>query len=218
MAEVIITSFFTNDGVPAVNISAGYPQIHIWDINSVVGVDTYLGSFLMTQVTDSLSDVDGFYKFIFSSSPTFVPTHTYLFRTDGGPTLSVGERYQSVKLDPSQVLDNFAGEIWNATAASFTAAGTMGLLENQNSTNTTAIANNLYLNSNSVLDLVQLLLQYSTNRTKIDPVACTMTIYENDCVTPLRVFKLLDVTGNLSISQVAERKPVSANDGLPVCP
>lgn len=218
MAEVVITSFFTNNGIPATGISGGYPQIHIWEIVPGTGLDNYNGSFLMTQVTDSLADVDGFYKYTYLDTNGFDPTQTYLFRTDGGPTLSAGERYQSVQLDPSGVVANIANEVWNATATNYLNAGSTGLLLNQAAANIVSIANNLYVNPSSVMDLCQLLLSYETNRTKIDPLAKTLTIYEADCVTPLRVFQLLDTTGAPSITQVAERKPISANDGLPVCP
>jgi hypothetical protein len=218
MNEVIITSFFTDNGAPATNISGGYPLIHIWQVNAGTGVDVYLGSFLMTQVTDSAADVDGFYKYTFTSTAGFNTTDTYLFRTDGGPTLSAGERYQSGQLDPSDVSSNVANEVWNAVSSSYLTTGTTGAILAQTNANTQAIANNLFLNANSVLDLCQLILAYDTNRTKIDPNANTLTVYESDCVTPLRVFQLLDTTGAPSITEVAERKPVSANDGQPVCP
>lgn len=217
MNEVIISSFFTLNGNPATNISGGYPMIHIWQVNPGTGVDGFLGSFLMTQVTDLSSDVDGFYKYTFTSTAGFDPTETYLFRTDGGPTLSAGERYQSGQLDPSGVITNVAAEVWNATSSSFLNAGSTGAVLAQTQSNTQAIANNLFLNSNSVLDLCQLILAYDTNRTKIDPVAKTLTVYESNCTTPLRVFQLLDTTGAPSITEVAERKPISANDGQPVC-
>lgn len=217
MAEVVITSFFTNNGVPAINITGGYPQIHIWNIIPGGGLDTYLGDFAMVQVTNVGGDKDGFYKYTFAT-PTFDPTKTYLFRSDGGPTLSAGERYQSIQLDPSGVITNVADEVWNAVSANYLVAGSTGAVIAQTEANTVAIANNLFLNPNSVLDLCQLLVQFETNRTKIDPLAKTLTVYQNDCVTPLRVFSLLDTTGTPSITEVAERKPVSASDGQPVCP
>lgn len=217
MNELIIASFFTRNGNPAIGITGGYPLIQIWLANASPGFDTYVGQFVMTEVNDVTNDADGFYKYIFTTTNGWDPTQTYLFRTDGGPTLAAGERYQAGQQTPAEVIQNVSAEVWNATAASYTAAGSMGLLENQIAANTLAIANNLYLNAGSVLDLVQLLVQYETNRTKIDPVACTLTVYEDDCVTPLRVFKLLDTTSTPSITEVAERKPISANDGQPVC-
>lgn len=217
MSEVVITTFFTQNGNPAINISGGYPVIHVWQINPGATLDSYIGQFPMIQVTDATNDTDGFYKYTFAS-PTFDPTQTYMFRTDGGPTLSAGERYQSVQLDPTGVITNIAAEVWNAPSSTYLASGSTGAVIAQANANTQAIANNLFLNANSVLDLCQLILAYDTNRTKIDPVAKTLTIYESDCVTPLRVFALLDTTGAPSITEVAERKPISANDGQPVCP
>lgn len=216
MTDVTITSFFTVGGVPATSISGGYPIVDIWQIIDSTAPDTLIGSFQMIPVLTG-STQDGFYKYTFTTANGFNPMNTYLFRADGGPTLSAGERYQAGQLDPSQVIDNIASEVWNATSTNYLTSGTTGYSLAQNNATSTAIANNLFLNANSVLDLVQLLLEYETNRTKIDPVACTLTVYENDCSTPLRVFQLLDTTGSPSIAEVAERKPISANDGLPVC-
>lgn len=218
MAEVVITSFFTRNGLPAIDINGGYPQIDIWQINAGTGLDVFVGNFQMVQVTDAGNDKDGLYKYTFTDTNGFDSSNTYAFRTDGGPTLSNGERYQSGQLDPIQVGGNIADQVWDEAMVSHLTAGTTGATLAQAEANTVAIANNLFLNSNSVLDLVQLILAYDTNRTKIDPVAKTLTIYEDDCTTPLRVFQLLDTTGAPSITEVAERKPISANDGQPVCP
>lgn len=164
---------------------------------------------------------DGFYQYEFAG---YVDGQQYVIRADGGSTYAAdnAERYQAGSIEVATLTDagvaDISASVWNSVATDFTASGTMGLIENQISANTTSIANNLYLNANSVLDLVGLLVQYETNRTKIDPVAMTLTVYEDDCVTPLRVFRLLDTTGTPSIAQVAERKPISANDGFPVCP
>jgi len=59
-----------------------------------------------------------------------------------------------------------------------------------------------------------------TNRTKIDDVAKTLTVYDDDCTTVLRVFQLLDQNGNPSTDSVCERKPTSTGpgDNKPVCP
>ena len=206
---MIISSFFTNNSIPATGLT---PTLLIW---SVTGTSQTLiiPSANMEEVGD------GFYQYNFS---TYDPTQEYLFRSDGGSTLDNPERYQAGTIELGTIdtttQQNIANNVWNATAANFTTTGTMGLLENQIAANLVSVANNLYLSPSSVLDLVQLLLSYETNRTKIDPTACTLTVYEADCVTPLRVFELLDTNSNPSIVQIAERKPISANDGLPVCP
>jgi hypothetical protein len=228
-SNVIITSFFTRAGVPANDIQtyngqpiyAGvlYPQIRIWEVIAGNVQDNFIGAFEMIPVEDAPGPIeDGFYKYTFFDIGGYDPTKTYVFRTDGGPTLPPGERYQAGQMDPSQDVINIANQVWDEPMSQHLLANTTGFTLAQTEANTVAIANNLFLNPNSVLDLVQLILAYDTNRTKIDPVAKTLTVYENDCVTPLRVFQLLDTTGAPSITEVAERKPIAANDGLPVCP
>ncbi len=210
---MIISSFYTFNAIPAVGLSP-LPTIRIWEVDGSTETLVINGA--------SLSEVgDGFYQYLFS---TYDPTKEYVFRTDGGTTYASdpAERYQAGSIEVSTITNNtiedIAGQVWDQNTASHVGAGTFGLLEQQIKADTTAIAANLYVNAGSVLDLVQLIVKYDTNRTKIDPTLMTLTVYEDDCVTPLRVFQLLDTTGTPSITQVAERKPISANDGLPVCP
>jgi hypothetical protein len=210
---MIISSFFTFNAIPAVGLSP-LPTLLIWSVTGS-GETLVVPSAAMNEVGD------GFYQYLFSA---YDPTQEYVFRVDGGPTYVSDnpERYQAgaiqVATITSSTITNIASQVWEEPLASHVTPSTFGYLDQQTNANTIAIAQNLYLNANSVLDLVQLLLKYDTNRTKIDPTAMTLTVYEDDCTTPLRVFKLLDTTGAPSITQVAERKPISANDGLPVCP
>jgi hypothetical protein len=67
-----------------------------------------------------------------------------------------------------------------------------------------------------VLELVQLCVKYNTNRTKINLVDHTLTIFDNDGSTILRTFILRDTHGNPSSSEVAERIPVFSTDGQPI--
>lgn len=209
---MIISSFFTLNAVPATGLSP-LPTIDIFSVTGTSETLVINGA--------SMNEVgEGFYQYLFSS---YDPTQSYVFRVDGGSTYTndAPERYQAGSIQLAQIdtttQENIAANVWNSATSDFTTTGTFGLLEQQTNANTTAIAQNLYLNANSVLDLVQLLLEYDTNRTFIDPVACTLTVFQDDCTTPLRVFQLLDTTGTPSVTQVAERKPISANDGLPVC-
>lgn len=209
---MIISSFFTFNGAPAIGLSP-LPTLIIYSVTGTT----------QTVVVSGVSMVEvgsGFYQYLFTA---YDPTQEYVFRADGGSTYISDnpERYQAgaiqVATITSSTTTDIAAAVWDQTTSTHVAAGTFGLLEQQTAANVVAVANNLYVNANSVLDIVNLLAQYEMNRTKIDPVACTLTVYEADCVTPLRVFKLLDTTGAPSISEVAERKPISANDGFPVC-
>lgn len=210
---MIISSFFTFNAVPAVGLSP-LPTLLIWSVTGTTET-LVVPSAVMNEVGS------GFYQYLFS---LYDPTQEYVFRIDGGSTFATDnpERYQAGSIEVATITNstvtNIASGVWEEATSSHITSGTFGALEQQTSANTQAIANNLFLNADSVLDLVQLILAYDTNRTKIDPVAKTLTVYETNCVTPLRVFQLLDTTGTPSITEVAERKPISANDGQPVCP
>jgi hypothetical protein len=205
---MLITSFFTNNGVPATGLT---PTILIYSV-------TGTGEALIVTADPMLEVGNGFYQYVFIG---YNSTSNYLFRTDGGSSLDITERYQVGTIDVSAIdpgsITDISNSVWESTATNFTTSGTTGMLLNQIDSTTSAIAGNLYVNANSVLDLINLLLEYETNRTLIDPVAKTLTIFQNDCATPLRIFELLDTTGTPSITEVAERRPVYAADGLPVC-
>jgi len=60
-------------------------------------------------------------------------------------------------------------------------------------------------NMSTVIDTMY---KYGKNRTKIDKVAKTMTIYDDDNVTPIKVFDLRDDAGVASVESIYERIPV----------
>ncbi len=59
----------------------------------------------------------------------------------------------------------------------------------------------------SVSDILGMLVKYQANRTKIDPDAKTLTVYDDDGVTPHRIFQLKNFAGTPSVTEVAERSP-----------
>lgn len=226
MAQIEINSLFTNNGIPATDIGTltpGYPSIRIWEINGnistlIVGAPSGIGQNtdgVMIEVTDNGSPAtkDGFYSFLFTDIIGYDPTKKYLIRTDGGPSLPNNERYQTAEIDPIE--ETIINGVWDEQLApDHQIVGSAGLTLSQIKADTTQ----LFLDIAAVNDLVNLLLKYDTNRTKIDEVNKTLTVYDDDCTTVLRVFQLLDQTGTPSITSVCERKPITANDGKPVCP
>lgn len=230
MASAVITSFFTRGGIPATNIETvsggAYPVVRIWEvIDGTPAGDAFIGEFTMIPMEDGVND-DGFYKYEFTDAPDgFDETKTYTFRSDGGPSIPPGERYQVARLDPSENLSAQAVEdaVWDADRLSHNNAGSTGEALNQIKADTTAISQNLYLDADSVLNVTQLLLKLEAGRTKIDPTAKTLTVYDEDCVTVLRVFDLYDSTGTPSVTDVCERKPTTKgpSDGTTItdtCP
>ncbi len=220
MAQIEINSLYTTGGIPTSGLN---PTIRIWEVNGaiqtlIIGFTTGTGSNidgLMVEIFDSGSPPvsDGFYTFIFADVEGYDPTKKYLIRTDGGVSLADADRYQTAAIDPIE--ENIINGVWDEELApDHLGTGTAGLTLSQIKADTTSLA----LNLTAVEDLVSLLLKYDTNRTKVDDVAKTLTIYDDDCTTVLRVFQLLDQTGTPSTDSVCERKPISSSDGKPVCP
>jgi hypothetical protein len=234
--SIIITSFFTNNGIPAIGLS---PSIRIWEINSgntlVIGFpegthDSGNGigtDGTMLEIYDNTVGIpgsgplppsgsrDGFYKFEFTEAMGFDELKTYLVRCDGGSSLNTTERYQISQIDPSQNVESIADSILNAPATNHLVVGSIGEKINYTHSNTEQLA----LSVLDVQQLIELLMKYETNRTKIDPVNQTLTVYDDDCTTPLRTFKLLDSNGIPSVSEVCERIPQASgtSDGQTVC-
>jgi hypothetical protein len=218
--SIIISSFFTNAGVPATGLS---PTIRIWEVaggsqNLIIGAPN--GSFQntdapMVEVTDGVSD--GFYKFLFTDAMGYDKNKTFVARAFGGNALPIGERYQVVGLNPSEAIDTqlIADSVWNEPTGTHNVGGSFGERINIINSTTQAIA----LSVIDCQNLLDILIKYEVNRTKIDPIAKTLTVYDDDCTTALRVFQLLDSTGTPSVDSVCERKPISATDGQgAICP
>jgi hypothetical protein len=66
---------------------------------------------------------------------------------------------------------------------------------------------NLQLSLSSTTDLVETLLKFEKNRTVVDRTNKTLTVYDDDGVTPIRVFNLLDEGGQPSTDDIVERMP-----------
>lgn len=217
-SEIDINSFITTNGVPTTSLAGGYPTLRIWAVNNgvyhlIVGSPSGSG-----QTTDgSMVGVgDGFWSFPFTTSIGYDPTLNFLIRIDSGPSQSISERYQTTGITPdlsATDLTNISNSVWNTTLASETTVGTMGGAMNSIYSNTSS----LYVSVNDITPLVELLIKYQTNRTEINVNDNQLIIYDNDCVTALRVFNLYDSTGQPSVNQITERVPVVETDGQPVC-
>lgn len=205
--SIVINSFFTNGGVPATGLA---PTIRIWEVAAgshslVVGQPTQVNDPVMTEVGD------GFYKFEFDTlTYGHDPLKAYVIRSDGGNTLPVNERYSVASTDESAVgtlspttIADIVDGVWDESAAAHVAGGSMGLLQNQTAADAAAVN----ISVTTAVSLIQTLLKYETNRTRIDKTLKTLTIYDNDGTTPLKVFDLRDSNGALSVVEVCERDP-----------
>jgi len=200
LADDTITAFFCDAGDPKTGLT---PTIRIWAINvGSPGADSLVvggGSpqVFMTEVGD------GFYKFNFAA---YNPRIDYNFRADAGAGagLALTDRFAVGATEAPDPV-----EMWDVALADATAiAGSIGdtLIDNQ----TTIVANQVTMTA-----LLNTLIQYECGRSKIDPIAKTLTIFESDCTTILKVFELRDSGGNPSILEVCERFPIGP--GSPSC-
>jgi hypothetical protein len=206
--NVIISSFLTQNNEPALGL---LPTIRIWKITETSQTLVVPGSgpeLTMTEVGD------GFYKFDFTDTLGFNSLNTYVARIDGGVALdSTGERFQAVNIDLTTAgnatitptdISTIVNGVWDATATNHMVPGTMGSFQNE----THADAQQTYINVTTAINLMTTLLKYERNRTRIDKSAMTLTVYDDDGITPIEVFNLRDSTGSPSVTEVCERLPV----------
>lgn len=184
----LITSFFTNGGAPATGLT---PTINIWEVTAGSEVLVVNGA----SMTESAG---GWYKYNFT---TYDTAKDYLIRTDGGGTLANEERYQAFANESFS--EDIADQVWEEAVADHLNAGTFGHAMGTTDSDIEA----LRLDVDSLLVLAEILLKFETNRTKVDKVAKTLTVYDDNGTTPLHVFDLLDGTGTPSVDEIAERVP-----------
>ncbi|MCK5020417.1 MAG: hypothetical protein KAS32_25500 [Candidatus Peribacteraceae bacterium] len=227
MAQIEINSFFTKGGQPATSIDddnpiggKNYPLIRIWEVTGsvytlIVGDTIGTGqNFDGTMVPVTTAGVeDGFYSFVFTDTIGYDETKTYLIRSDAGPSIPPQERFQVASID-SSFISVVADAVWDEALTDHLSVGSTGLALSQTKANT----EQLFLDVAAVQSIVELILKYDTNRTKINTITKTLTVYDDDCTTVLRTFSLLDHTGTPSTSEVCERKPIAATDGHSICP
>lgn len=200
--SLIINSFFTNNGVPALGLT---PTLRIWEVDGTAHMLVSGGSPINTMIEVG----DGFYKFEFTTILGFDATKNYVFRSDGGVTLSDTERYQEGATEEVSIIDedkaDIVDQVWDETATDHLGAGTTGFLLSAIKADTTLIA--------ACCDLVR---KFQTNRTFIDKTAKQLIIFDDDDTTILHKFDLYDDTGAIgtpgagtpSIAPVCEKVPV----------
>jgi len=197
--SLTITSYFSKKGVPKLGLS---PTIRIWEVTSV-GQTLVIGS-----PDGNMSEVgDGFYKYIFTTGNGYDETKEYVVRSDGAGDLGNNERYAAASIAEDSVsqstVDNIIDGMWDEQATDHIAAGTTGLMLNQVKADTASIQ----IDTTSIIALCETLLKYDTNRTVVDKTAKTLTIYDDNGVTPITVFDLKDGTGTPSITEICIREP-----------
>jgi hypothetical protein len=186
MANKIITVNFSSNGVPQTGLT---PVIDIWELDPLLPL-------VNTQVVTNGATVEiggGWYRYDFT---TYNATKNYIFTVDGGPSLQACERYQHGGNE--SYVEEISFQVWEESLLNHVTTGTTG----------EALT---FIRATELLiyTLVQTLLKYERNRTKIDVANAQMIIYDDDCVTPLTIFNLKDFNGMPSVQEVCERSPTT---------
>lgn len=188
---MVITSFFQQDGIPTTGL---LPTINVWEVRGSTKTSVVTGD---TMVDSG----DGFYQYDFT---THDPKQGYLVMVDGGWSL-YDSRFQTSEISPCIISpDAIAAAVWDAQATNHVIAGSFGRIISDLRT----IASNLMISMVDLTDICEMALKYQANRTLIDKRACTLTVFEADDITPLKVFQLKDAYGSPSVTDIVERKPL----------
>lgn len=202
---MLISSYFTRLGNPAVGLSP-LPTIRIWEV-SITGQT-------LTVIDQPMIEVgDGFYKYEFGA---FDSSKSYVCRTDGGYSLSPNERFSISSFGNEPIpgaapsVQDIVTGIWDAPASNHVNTGTFGEKVNQ----THAVAQQTAIDAHTALiqiasieALLDVVRKYDSNRTKIDASTRTLTVFDDDGITPLKVFGLYDSHGQSSVTEIYERVP-----------
>lgn len=113
-------------------------------------------------------------------------------------TGTAGEHVNALPL-----LSDVASAVWEEASNTHVTSGSMGMLMSQINANSGATA----LSVVTIGNQVNLMLKYDKNRTKIDTVAKTLVVYDNDGITPIQIFNLRDSNGLPSVVESYERIP-----------
>jgi len=145
-----------------------------------------------------------------------------LYSRDGSSPIAqtVGTFNVTVNMSTSNLVDaistsgatpeSIADEVWNRLASANNGAGSFGqFISYIKATGDLNFTNINLLNDkvNAATALIETLVKYEGNRTKINQTDKTLTVYDDDGVTPLRVFDLKNFVGTGSITEIAERVP-----------
>jgi hypothetical protein len=200
--SLVINSYFAKSGLPEIGLT---PSIRIWE------VDENGHSLVIGSPDPSMVEIgDGFYKYVFLDSSGYDETKNYIIRADGDPagtTLSQYEKYSVASTNEQKLsqttINSIVDSTWDETASNHMVSGTTGEMLNKIKADTTL----LVADHITQISLLELLLKFETNKTAIDKNAATLTVFDDDGITPLQVFYLKDSNNQPSVAEICIRDP-----------
>lgn len=187
----IITVHYTNGGIPQPGI---LPHIDIYELNSNPAIPA--SHVVATQPLDEIGG--GWYRYDFA---TYSPASNYVFTIDGGMTLGDCDRYKYGGNE--SYVEDITTSVLDEPILNHTTTGSVA----DTITKIKADTATLMINDTTMAALLNTMLKYQRNRTRIDAANAQMIIYDDDCETPLTIFDLRDLRGMPSVQEVCERIP-----------
>lgn len=188
MATKIITAQFSTANVPLIGLT---PHIDIFQLTNTAS----------TQIVtaDVLQEIGGgWYRYNFTS---YDPTSTYVFTIDGGGALSQCDRYRYGGNE--SYAEDITKTVLEEPLINHTTTGSLAESVSMIKADTSAIL----VSETAIVVLLNTILKYQRNRTKIDTANAQLVIYDDDGTTPLTTFDLKDFNGMPSVQEVCERIP-----------
>lgn len=192
MATKILSAHFTNNGAPVTGLS---PTIDIYELDP----NNPTSNTLVVNNGACVEVGGGWYRYQFTSYNIAKP---YVFTFDGGAGLTAYERY---KVGGNETYaEEVSSGVWDEQASMHTQTGSTGLILQQIKADTAAVV----VSEATFVTLLELLLKYQRNRTRINLTTAQLVIYDDDGVTPLTTFDLKDFNGMPNVQEVCEKVPV----------
>lgn len=188
MSTKIITAFFTSSGVPCTGL---VPAITITSTTTSVDTTT-VSAASMTEIGN------GWYKYAFT---TYDRALDYVFVIDGGSSLDAYDRYQHGGNE--SYAEDISSAVLEEPLVDHAVTGSLS----DNVTRIKADTTTIVVSEVTITTLLNTLLKYQRNRTRIDTSNAQLIIYDDDETTPLTTFNLKDFNGMPSVQEVCERIP-----------
>lgn len=188
MATKIITAQFSTSGVPQFGLT---PTIDIFQLDPSVN----------TQIVSAapLQEIGGgWYRYDFT---TYDPGKTYVFTIDGGSSLSQCDRYRYGGNE--SYVEDITKSVLEEPLVTHATSGSLAEQVAMIKADTASIL----VSESAIVIMLDTLLKYQRNRTRIDTTNAQLVIYDDDGTTPLTTFDLKDFNGMPSVQEVCERIP-----------
>lgn len=189
----IITVHFTSNGIPQPGIM---PTIDIYELGALP-----TDPVVHTVAASPLYEIGGgWYRYDFA---TYDFSKNYVFTIDGGMTLVDCDRYKYGGNE--SYIEDITSSVMDEPVLNHTTTGSLADTIVKIKADTTS----LMINDATMASLLNTMLKYQRNRTKIDAENAQLVIYDDDCSTPLTIFDLRDLRGMPSVAEVCERIPTT---------